>query len=100
MKIKLEKLDISKKGIIGGITSNKGPASIFGNFNKNSAILDDSGKKFLDGFRKKQSLKQLSDEDILIKQKKKKEKEQRLVKYQIELILNYQPFILLHKINM
>ena len=35
MKIKLEKMDISKKGIVGGITSNTGQDSVFRNFNKN-----------------------------------------------------------------
>ena len=89
MKIKLEKMDISKKGIVGGITSNTGQDSVFRNFNKNSAILEDNGKKFLEGFKKKQSLKQISSEDSLTKQKKKKEKEQRLENYfKIWFILN------------
>ena len=89
MKIKLEKMDISKKGIVGGITSNTGQDSVFRNFNKNSAILEDNGKKFLEGFKKKQSLKQISSEDSLTKQKKKKEKEQRLENYfKIGFILN------------
>ena len=96
MKIKLEKMDISKKGIVGGITSNTGQDSVFRNFNKNSAILEDNGKKFLEGFKKKQSLKQISSEDSLTKQKKKKEKEQRLENYFRIILFNY----LFRKINM